>query len=96
MDTNRARGNKEKTQKLLHSLTNLELLQDKTINGTDCFNYRGTVDIAKGIEGLMSQLDPKESGYEFREKIMELQIEFLRLWRNEVEIWIGKDDYLPL
>jgi len=86
---------KEKTQELLQSLVNVELLPDETIDGKDCFHYRGMVDFASGYEEQIAQLDPENPHYELRKESLERSAEYLRqLWRQEFEIWIGKDDYL--
>lgn len=86
---------REKTQELLQSLINLELLPDETIDGTDCYHYRGMVDFTRLHKELIAQLDPEDPYYEIRKESLERSAEFTRqLWRQEFEIWIGKDDYL--
>ena len=86
---------REKTQELLQSLINVELLPDETIGGTDCFHYRGMVDFTRGAKELIAQLDPEDPHYETTKEGLERSAEHLsQLWKQEFEIWIGKDDYL--
>jgi hypothetical protein len=75
---------------LLHSLTDLKELQDAKVEGVDCLHYQGRVDMDKVVEEGKTKLDPSMSGYE---NIAE-NLEYQRQLKIEVEIWIGKEDYL--
>jgi len=81
---------KEETLELLDTLTDLEKLPDEKIDGVDCFHYRGRVDIDRMVDKRKAELDPAEPGYEERVEALEWQ----RRMKTEVELWIGKDDYL--
>jgi hypothetical protein len=82
--------NKEITMKMLDSLTDLEGLPDEQIDGTECFHYRGRVDMESQMYELEASLDPSDSAYA---NMLE-EIEKMRNMKNNVELWIGKDDYL--
>jgi len=82
--------NKEDTLELLGSLTDLENLPDEKIEGIDCLHYRGRVDMERMIEEQKAGLDPTHLRYEEMLK----GLEQLRDMKTEVELWIGKDDYL--
>jgi len=81
---------KEYTLEILDSLTGLQKLPDERIEGTDCLRYQGRVDVEQKIEELKARLDPEEAGYEERLK----GLEALRTTKTEVELWIGKNDFL--
>ena len=81
---------KEEALKLLDSLTDLEELPDEKIDGVDCLHYRGRVDMDRMVEEQKARLDPAQPGYE---EILK-GLEQLRNMKIEVELWIGKDDYL--
>lgn len=80
----------EDTLELLDSLTDLEELPGENIDGVDCLRYWGRVDIDRMVDEWKAELDPAQPGYEERLKVMERQ----RQMKTEVELWIGKDDYL--
>ena len=81
---------KEDTLRLLDRLTDLEKLLDEMIDGVDCLHYKGRIDMARTVEEQMANLDPAQPGYEQMLEAMEQ----LRQMKTEVELWIGKDDYL--
>jgi len=81
---------KEDTLELLDSLTDLEKLPDEKIEGIECLHYRGRVDINRMVDEQIANLDPAQPGYE---EILK-GLEQLRNMKIEVELWIGKDDYL--
>jgi len=81
---------KEYTLEILDSLTGLQKLPDERIEGTDCLRYQGRVDVEQKIKELKARLDPEEAGCEERLK----GLEALRTTKTEVELWIGKDDFL--
>lgn len=81
---------KEYTLEILDSLTGLQKLPDEKIEGTDCFHYRGRVDIDRMVNEWKAELDPAQPGYEERLEALEQ----LRNMKTEVELWIGKDDFL--
>ena len=81
---------KEYTLEILDSLTGLQKLPDEKIEGTDCLHYRGKADVEGEIEKQKARLDPEEPGYEERLR----GLDALRTIETEVELWIGKDDFL--
>lgn len=81
---------KEYTLEILDSLTGLQKLPDEKIEGTDCLHYRGKADVEREIEKQKARLDPEQPGYEERLK----GLDALRTIETEVELWIGKDDFL--
>ena len=81
---------KEYTLGILDSLTGLQKLPDEKIEGTDCLHYRGKADVEREIEKQQAKLDPEQPGYEERLK----GLDALRTIETEVELWIGKDDFL--
>ena len=83
-------SSKEYTLEILDSLTGLQKLPDEKIEGTDCLHYRGKADVEGEIEKQKARLDPEEPGYEERLR----GLDALRTIETEVELWIGKDDFL--
>jgi len=81
---------KKDTLKLLGLLTDLEKLPDDKIEGIDCLHYRGRFDVERIVEEQKAELDPTQPGYE---KILE-DLEQLRNMKSEIELWIGRNDYL--
>jgi hypothetical protein len=81
---------KEDTLKLLDTLTNLEKLPDEGIEGIDCVHYRGGADVDRAVDEQVANLDPAQPGYEEMLEAMERA----RQTKIEIELWIGKDDYL--
>jgi len=81
---------KEETLELLDTLTDLEKFPDEKIDGVDCFHYRGRVDIDRMVDERKAELDPAQRDYKERLEALEQQ----RQMKIEVELWIGKDDYL--
>lgn len=67
----------------LDSLIDLEQLPDEQIDGVDCFHYRGKVD-------LDSLVWKTWMGYQHTPEFLEV----MRRASIDVELWVGKDDYL--
>ena len=81
---------KEETLEILASLIDLRRLPDEKIDDTNCLHYRGRVDMDRRVEELKARLDPRDARYEETLK----QVEEMRSISTEVELWIGKEDYL--
>ena len=81
---------KEVTLQMVDDLTDLRELPDEKIDGTHCLHYRGRVDMEKQIEEAKANLDPSNP---HDARLLE-EVEQLRNWKTEVELWIGKHDYL--
>ena len=80
----------KQTLLLLDALTNLEELQDERVEGVDCLHYRAKVDMGKIVEEQKAKLAPSMPKYKDILKGLDRQ----RQLEIEVEIWIGKEDYL--
>jgi outer membrane lipoprotein-sorting protein len=85
---------KELTLTYLESLVDVAELPDETVDGTDCLHYQGRIDLTSGLDDAIAELDPNDSRYEGMRQVLESQKEWLSRQRSEVELWIGKDDYL--
>lgn len=81
---------KEDTLKIIDSLTDLEKLPDEKIEGVDCIHYWGMVDVDRVIEEQKAKLDPRQPHYQEMLK----GLEDMRGMKVQVELWIGKEDYL--
>lgn len=81
---------KETTLNIFNELINIEKLPDEKIDGVECFHYRGTLDMNKESEQIKSGLDPSDPNYE---RLL-ADAEQMRLMNHDVELWIGKEDYL--
>jgi len=81
---------KEDTLELLDILTDLEKLPDEKIDSTVCLHCRGRVDMERQIEEIKAGLAPSDPN---DARLLE-EVEQLRNVKIEVELWIGKDDYL--
>ncbi len=86
----RSTPSKENTVETLDSLTDLKELPEENIGGITCLHYRGRIDNESMVEEQKAKLDPSESHYEERLKALEQQLQI----KVEVELWIGRDDYL--
>jgi len=89
---------KENTMEALDMLVKIERMPDESIDGIDCFHYKGTVDIEKFFEKLqihIIRMVEEAQGsilneWPFWERLEEM-------WHTKEiksEFWIGKDDYL--
>ena len=81
---------KEETLEILASLVDLKRLPEENIGGTDCLHYKGRVDMDRRVDEIKAKMDPNDPRYEETLK----QVEEMRSIRTEVELWIGKEDYL--
>lgn len=71
-------------------LADIQELGDEKIDGVDCFHYMGSMDMETRQREELDALDESDPRYE-QQKSMYESIEYLR---DDVEFWIGKDDYL--
>jgi len=83
---------KEDTLRVLDSLTKVEKLPDERITGVDCLHLRGEVDLQKRAEKAKASLDPADPRYEEMVRSVDEQIASGK--KEEIEVWIGKEDYL--
>lgn len=83
---------KEETLRVLDSLTKVEKLPDERIAGTNCLHLRGEVDLQRRAEKAKAGLDPTDSRYE--EMVRSIDEQVASGEKEEVEVWIGKEDYL--
>jgi hypothetical protein len=92
---------KEKTEGALDVLTKIETMADEDIDGTDCYHYKGDVDIEKWLDWTRSNLERLLKGiierypgiFDFEEMIRTVE-DMWRTYERTYEFWIGKDDYL--
>ena len=80
----------EKTLELLGKLTDLNELNDEKIDDVDCLHSQGRVDVDRLVKEQKAELDTAQPGYE---RVLEA-LEQMRSLKIEVELWIGKEDYL--
>lgn len=87
---------KEAVLNYLDKLTDIQMLSDKTIDGVSCLHYQGKWDVEKQIaeakRSLMKYYD--EKGIKPDEEEIDEDLEQIRLTEIEIELWIGRDDYL--
>jgi hypothetical protein len=69
----------------LEVLIDLEQLVDEEIDGVQCLHYRGRLDMDALVQREEARMGPEAS----RESL-----ELMRRGSIEVELWVGKDDYL--
>jgi hypothetical protein len=87
---------KEAVLSYLDKLTDIQSLSDELIDGVSCLHYLGRWDVEKQIaetkRSLMEYYD--EIGIEPDEEGIDEELEILRSIEMEIELWIGRDDYL--
>jgi len=83
---------KEETLRVLDSLVKIENLPDERIAGTDCLHLRGEVDLQRRAEKAKAGLDPTDPRYE--DIIRSIDEQIASGEKEEVEVWIGKEDHL--
>jgi hypothetical protein len=83
---------KAETLRVLDLLVKIENLPDERISGVDCFHLQGEVDLQRRAEKAKAGLDPTDPRYEEMVKSIDEQIASEK--KEEVEVWIGKEDYL--
>jgi len=95
----------DNTLKILEMLIDIEELSDAEVNGTDCYHYRGILDVEKFLEwfypvfledaATMKEISEEEYGIEYDvEQGWETIQHIYRSKESIYEYWIGKDDYL--
>jgi hypothetical protein len=92
---------KEQTLELLGMLIDIEELADENIDGTDCYHYRGVVDIEKWLAWGRPERERRfkamieRSGLHFDlEQMVKTAEDTWRTREMTYDFWIGKDDYL--
>ena len=79
---------KEGTLQILDSLTDLEGLPDKQLDGEDARRFRGKVDMDRIVDEQIEGLDPESPQYDQTVELSSLQ----RSATIDVALWIGKED----
>ncbi|MFC1946388.1 hypothetical protein ACFLXY_00555 [Chloroflexota bacterium] len=74
----------------LEKLVNIEALKDEKIDGIDCYHYTGSMNMEDQQEEELASLDESDPFYEQMKQVYE-SIEYIR---DDMEVWIGKDDHL--
>jgi hypothetical protein len=77
------------TQEQLDMLTKIEVLPEESIDGVDCYHYRGTVDIEKYIQKMQAIFS--EEGLNINNDMISQAFNAKKITD---EFWIGKDDYI--
>ncbi|UCD08609.1 MAG: hypothetical protein JSU79_09650 [Dehalococcoidales bacterium] len=93
---------KEKTLDILNTLTNIKKLPDEIIDGTDCYHYKGIVDVEKWLDYIRpsiirryeSIIEEFPSWYQDIDEFTESVEVRIRSQEQSHEFWFGKDDYL--
>jgi len=75
---------------MLDSLVGLKKMKDEEVDGSDCFHYKGSVDMKAKGEEEKAKLDPSEPYYEEQLQILEMYDK----WQYDVEFWVDKETYL--
>ena len=75
---------------ILDSLEGLKKIKDEDIDGSECFHYRGSVDMKAKAEEEKAILDPADPYYEERLQILDMYDK----WQHDVEFWVDKETYL--
>ncbi len=84
---------KEDTLELLGWLINLNRLPDEKIDGVNCFHYQGEIDMDKYVAKYIATVT-KQHPEMADEPLLSRMAEQMRTIRQEIELWVGKDDYL--
>jgi hypothetical protein len=84
---------KENTLIFLSSLISVKKLSTEKIDGILCWHYQANVDIEKRISEL-KEYAYKDLGLESNDPSIQAVIDYIRARQIDVELWIGKDDYL--
>ena len=92
---------KEVALQYMDMMTDIETMPDDVIGGVNCLHYTGKWDIEKQLaeteKNLRESMSHGPDGDIPEEKIEEMiadMRESLRSMRMDIELWIGKDDYL--
>ncbi len=100
---------KERTLELLNLLVDIETMPEETVDGVDCYHYRGTVDMEKwldwarpyleqALEWIYEYMIEKYPDFDFEpfdpEEMMKTVPSIFNIFEETYEFWIGKDDYL--
>jgi len=83
----------EDTLDLLRFLANMKRLSDANIDGIQCFHYTGDVDMEKYAQRYVDKIieqNPDAAGTPFVQKLIDIYTGI----SQQVELWVGKDDYL--
>lgn len=71
-------------------LGDIQELGDEMIDGVDTFHYKGSMNLKTEQQESLASLNQSDPRYEQMKRIYE-SIEYIR---DDIEFWIGKDDYL--
>jgi len=98
---------KERTLEQLNLLIDIETMPEETIDGVDCYHYRGTVDLEKWLDWMRPDLErmyewilkdmiERYPDFDFDHEEMKKTAEYMLVnaYEETYEFWIGKDDYL--
>lgn len=86
---------KDEIRQMIDTLRDMEQFPDEAIDGVICLHYRGEIVSADDYEKKLSELDPDDPSYLYMKKMIDEMYSWSKNRKQEIEIWIGKDDYLP-
>jgi predicted anti-sigma-YlaC factor YlaD len=87
---------KDNTLTLLNSLIDVRRLPDEIVGGVPAYRFVGKVDTTKGYSQEPYGLDPNDPDTELKERLgFGGAHGWPRILAKEVEIWVGKEDFLP-
>jgi hypothetical protein len=86
---------KNEIKQMIDSLKDMEQFPDEAIDGVVCLHYRGEIVSGDDYEKRLSELDPNDLSYPVMKDLIDKMYGWSRSQKREIEIWIGKDDYLP-
>lgn len=86
----------ETTFEIMDGLTGVQQMPDETVEGVSCLHYQGTEDIEKQIaeEKRSIQEANAKAGTQMSDEDLDRMFEGMQVIKVEVELWIGKEDYL--
>ena len=75
---------------MLDSLVELKEMKGEDVDGSECFHYRGSVDMKAKGEEEKAKLDPSDPFYDELLK----SLETYGKWQYDIEFWVDKETYL--
>ncbi len=75
-------------------LVDITQLKDEKIEGIDCFHFIGKMNMKGQQEEQLASLDQSDPHYEQRKSALESMLKSTEIIRDNIELWIGKDDYM--
>jgi hypothetical protein len=86
---------KNEMLQMIDSLKDMKQFPDEAIDGVVCLHYRGDIVSNESYDNDLDKLNQNDPSYSVMKELFEKMDNWLRSQKIEVEIWIGKGDYLP-